>query len=113
MSEARLAAGVEASAFLRQAEIDGGFGAVIHKGDAERGTLVIAVSRRGQPVACLARQLGAAGTYRWEQVGPGAADVAAVTDFLASRRRRDPDEWQIELDIPSAEQFIAETTSSG
>lgn len=113
MSEARLAAGIEASAFLRQAEISGGFGAVIHKGDAERGTLLIAVSSRGRPVACLARQLSSADTYRWQLVGPGDSHPSTVTEFLASRRRRDPDEWQIELDIPSAEQFIAETTSLG
>lgn len=108
--DARLAAGVEASAFLRLAEQQGGFGAVLHKGDAERGTLLLAVNQRGVPIACLARQLGGDGQYRWSQVSPGESDWP---DFLKRRVRNDPDEWQIELDIPLAERFIAETTGLG
>ena len=112
MSEPRLAAGFEASAFLRQAETVGGFGMILHRGDAERGTLLLSIAERGVPVTCLARQLGATG-YEWRSVGPGGEDAQKLVEFLEKRRRNDPDEWQIELDIPSAERFIAETTATG
>ncbi|MCA1654304.1 MAG: DUF1491 family protein [Sphingomicrobium sp.] len=113
MPEARLAAGIEASAFLRRAEALGGCGAVLHKGDAERGALLLAISERGIPLSCLARALGAEGRYGWARVGPSQAEAPMLTDFLARRRRSDPDEWQIELDIPLAERFIAETIAMG
>ena len=113
MSEARLAAGVEASAFLRLVEQQGGFGAVLHKGDATRGALLLAISERGVAVICLARELTMSGNYAWARVGPAAADAELLRNFLEKRRRGDPDEWQIELDVPSAERFIAETTDLG
>ncbi|WP_309611333.1 DUF1491 family protein [Sphingomonas sp.] len=113
MSEARLAAEVEASALLRLVEQRGGFGAVLHKGDATRGALLLAISERGAAVTCLARELTMSGNYGWARVGPATADAGMLRNFLEKRRRGDPDEWQIELDVPSAERFIAETTDLG
>ena len=112
MSEARLAPAIEASAFVRQAEISGGFGMILHRGDAQRGTLLLSIAERGQPLTCLARELGAIG-YAWQRVGPDLAESAELRLFLEKRRRNDPDEWQIELDIPSAERLVAEMTSTG
>jgi len=107
-----LAPGIEASAFLRRAEAAGGFGMILHKGDGDRGTLLLSIAERGEPVACLARELGAAG-YEWRRVGPDAGDSPNLRLFLEKRRRNDPDEWQIELDVPSAERFVAETSATG
>lgn len=112
MSEARLAPGIEASAFLRQAEALGGFGMILHKGDGERGTVLLSIAERGEPATCLARELGLAG-YAWRRVGPEAGETENLRLFLEKRRRNDPDEWQIELDVPSAERFIAETSLMG
>ncbi|MEO6247914.1 MAG: DUF1491 family protein [Sphingomicrobium sp.] len=112
VSEARLAPGIEASAFLRRAEALGGFGMILHRGDSDRGTLLLSIATRGEPLTCLARELGAGG-YAWHQVGPEAGDSQNLRLFLEKRRRNDPDEWQIELDIPSAEQFVAETSDAG
>ena len=112
MSEARLAPAIEASAFLRRAEALGGFGMILNRGDGERGTVLLSIAERGQPVACLARSLGIAG-YRWEEVGPEPGDSENLKLFLEKRRRNDPDEWQIELDIPSAQRLIAELARTG
>jgi hypothetical protein len=112
MTEARLAPAIEASAFLRQAEVAGGFGMILHKGDAERGTLLLSIAERGEPAACLARELGLAG-YAWRRVGPEAGDSENLRLFLEKRRRNDPDEWQIELDIPFAQRLVAEMTATG
>ena len=54
------------------------------------------------------------GAYRWQAVGP--AEISSsdeIRDFLAKRTRFDADLWAIELDVAEAEQFIAETTTSG
>lgn len=111
--ESRLAAGFEATALLRRAETLGGFGTVLHKGDAERGALLIAVSQRGVAIACLARSLGIAGRYAWARVGPAEPTPSELDEWLARRRKNDLDEWQIELDIPLAERFVAETIAAG
>jgi len=113
MSDARLAAHIEVRGLLRRAEAEGGFGTVLSKGDPERGTLLLVVTERGDHRAILERRLQADWSYRWSSVGPEAGDSQAVTQHLARARDRDPDCWIVELDIPSSERFIAETTFEG
>lgn len=111
--EARLTAGLEVSALLRRAEGLGGFGTVLGKGDEQRGTILIAVLERGVHQALLDRHLQADGRYGWSRVGPEAGEPEKIATFIAQRRRSDPDQWVIELDIPDAERFIAETSGEG
>ena len=93
---------------------EGGFGAVMKKGDAERGSLLLFVSSRGAHIAALERVLNLDGTYRWQRVGPAeSASSAEIADFLVRRTRFDEDMWAVELDIADAERFIAETTATG
>lgn len=110
----RLPARLEASSMVRRAEVEGGFGMVLARGDPDRGSLLLLIARRGGHVACLERGLGAGGHYAWQKVGPlaGASD-SEVRDWSQKRRANDPDLWLIELDIPLPERFIAETTSIG
>jgi hypothetical protein len=105
----RLAAGMEASALLRQAEQCGGFGTVLHRGDLERGTLLLLISERGRHLVILERRLQSDGGYDWERTGPEQGDSAGAAQHVARTRRFDPDCWVLELDVPSAERFIAET----
>lgn len=113
MSE-RLPADLEVTGILRRVEAGGGFGAVIRKGDPERGSILLLIAGRGRHVACLERVLALDGTYRWQAVGPAdSASSSEVTDFVDGRARFDEDLWAIELDIAEPERFIAETTASG
>ena len=113
MSE-RLPAHLEVGAIVRRAQAAGDFAAVIRKGDADRGSLLLLIASRGRHVACLERVLTHAGDYRWQTVGPSeSASSADLADFLARRTRFAEDLWAIELDIAQPERFIAETTSSG
>lgn len=99
---------------LRHAEALGGFGVVLRKGDPERGSILLVISSRGRHVACLERVLSLDGTYSWRAVGPDeSASSIEIADFLAKRARFDEDSWVLELDIPHAERFIAETTAAG
>jgi hypothetical protein len=111
MSEARLAASVEAAGLVRRAEAQGGFAAILRKGDAERGALLILVRSRGLYFASLERSLAMDGGYRWAPVGPAeSATEEEVAEFLQKRVRFDDDLWLIELDVAHPERFIAETT---
>ena len=110
----RLPAHVEAAGFLRNAEQAGGFGAVLKKGDPDRGSLILVIGNRGQHFGCLERTLARDGAYRWEQVGPTqGAGTETIADWSQKRVSFDSDLWLIELDIPSPERFIAETTALG
>ena len=112
MTEARLAAAVEASALMRQVAADGGFATILARGDAERGVLLLIIIERGRNVAVLERMLNAQGQYSWSR-GSREMDGPALAEWLQKRRRNDSDLWLIELDVPDAERFIAETTLKG
>ena len=110
----RLPAHLEAAALIRQAEAEGGFGTVVKRGDAERGSLILLVASRGRHEACLERALGADGNYGWRRAGPTAgADPQTLADWSQKRIRFDEDSWLIELDIADPERFIAETGAKG
>lgn len=108
----RLPAHLEAAALIRQVEADGGFAAILRKGDRDRGALILLIRSRGQVVGILERRLAADFRYRWslEEQGSQAAQDDARLD---SRLRSDPDCWLIELDIAQPERFIAETIAGG
>jgi hypothetical protein len=110
----RLSASVEATGLIRKAEGAGDFGAVLRKGDPERGALLLVVRSRGAYVSCLQRSLSMDGRYSWRAVGPASGEMEEkVSQFLARQAGFDPDLWLIELDIAQPERFIAETTSAG
>ncbi|MFL6857856.1 MAG: DUF1491 family protein [Allosphingosinicella sp.] len=107
--EPRLATGVLVSALRRKAEAEGGFGAVLSKGDETAGAILVILTERGAGPLVYERLLGPDGRYAW---GPSTASqpesAAEVPSFVARRRRFDPDLWVLELDVPSAERFAAE-----
>jgi hypothetical protein len=109
----RLNSSIEVSGLVRRAEAEGGFAAILHKGDAERGAILIIVRQRGDYVACLERTLGFDGRYTWGRTGPDKASAPEIlAEFLERRVKFDSDSWLIELDIAQPERFIAETTSA-
>jgi len=113
VSDGRLPSGLEASAIMRRAESLGGFATVLHRGDPDRGALLLVISSRGRHIACLERQLAMDGRDLWNVIGPSESDSSAdLPQFLAGRTRFDADLWLIELDIAHPERFIAETTSA-
>lgn len=107
--EARIAASVMASALIRKAECDGGFGAVLAKGDPTAGSILVILLEKGTDPRLFERLLQPDGAYAWIDGGSlSLEDPRQVPEFIARRRRFDPDLWIIELDIPSAERFAAE-----
>lgn len=111
MSAARLPAHVEVAGLIRRVEQGGGHGAVLHKGDAERGAILLVIAARGRPVACLERLLDIGGAYRWS--ASGSSSPEQIADHVEKRRRFDTDSWLIELDVADPERFIATLGTEG
>jgi hypothetical protein len=110
---ARLTSQVLVSSLIRRAEVGGGFGAVLAKGDATAGAILLVMAERGTRTALLERLLQPDGHYAWQQSGPADADEADFGAWLARRRRTDPDLWVVELDVADATTFAAGLNEAG
>jgi hypothetical protein len=110
---ARLTSQVLVSSLIRRAEVAGGFGAVLAKGDATAGAILLILAERGTRNRLLERLLQPDGSYAWQESGPAAADEAEFGAWLARRRRTDPDLWLVELDLADAGAFAAAINEAG
>ena len=104
MSGPRLASSIKVSALLRRIDAAGGFGAVLARGDATAGSIAVVTREQGVDTL-LTPMFSGTGGYEWVAVATGEAIPAAID----RARRGDPDLWIVELDIPDAARFIAET----
>jgi hypothetical protein len=109
---ARLTSQVLVSSLLRRAQAEGGFGAVLAKGDPTAGAVMLVLAERGVRTALLERLLQPDGRYAWQESGR-AADETAYRALVERRRRGDPDLWLVELDVADAERFAAEMNEAG
>lgn len=95
----RLTSAVLVSALIRKAEAEGGTGAVLAKGDATAGALLLLIADRGRTVAVRERGLRFDGSPGWISTGPADLDDgAALADYLERRRKFDTDLWLVEFD---------------
>lgn len=100
MSEPRVKAGIWVAMALRLADQSGRPGAVLRRGDADAGgVLVVLRGRDGLSVLSQAR--GADGAAGWiRATGTGPVDDAAADAYVARQVRIDPDLWVVEFDAP-------------
>ena len=113
MTEARLRSALLVNGLARLADSQGGFAAVLAKGDAEAGAVLVILAEKGRKLRILERAMQGDGRYIWQDIGTQALGSTEETEkFLGKRRKFDPDIWLIELDIPSAERFTAEMNES-
>lgn len=109
----RLASSVLVAALLRRAQDEGGNGAVLAKGDPTAGSVTVILAEKGRKVCFLERLLLPGGNYAWQRSGQDIENEDEFGNFLARRRKYDPDIWILELDIASAERFAAEMNAVG
>lgn len=110
----RLTSALLVSALVRRVSNEGGNAVIVAKGDATAGSILLICLDKGARTAFRERLLGADGRYGWAAVGPALdAEFTEVDGWLARRQSRDPDLWIVELDIPNAERFAAETSGDG
>jgi hypothetical protein len=105
---ARLASGALVNALIRRVSREGGFAAVLARGDETAGAILIVAQDRGADIRVWERGIGPDGRVALIATGP-SGESQAVADYWMMRRRGDPDLWVVELDIAQAERFAAET----
>lgn len=111
---ARLRSRMLVDAIRRRVEAAGGSATVVAHGDDVSGSLLLVLARHGRVWRILERGLGPDGDYRWIQAGPGEDEkAAAFDDYVARRRRSDPDLWAIEIDSPDTMDWVEEMTGIG
>ncbi|MEO9599158.1 DUF1491 family protein [Parasphingorhabdus sp.] len=94
---------------LRLADQNGGFGAVLKKGDRISGAILIQCVEKGENPKLLENMPSLDGSPNWQAIWPQNTDNnRELSDYIAQRFRFDSDMWLIELDIPDAERLIAE-----
>ncbi|QPC98710.1 DUF1491 family protein [Qipengyuania soli] len=108
MSDARLPAHLEVSALLRLVESNGGFAAVLQRGERDAGTIMILTTERGNNTILWERmpQLDNSRPYTRSRT-QGVENKKDFDEYIQRRMRQDPDAWVIELDIVNAERFIS------
>ena len=106
MSE-RLPAHLEIAGLIRLVESNGGSAMVLAKGERDAGTLLLVTMFRGQDAKLYERMPQLDGTRPF--VATKSQNIENTTEFseyLAKRRRQDPDMWILEVDIDDAERFV-------
>ncbi|MDQ8757017.1 DUF1491 family protein [Sphingosinicella sp. LHD-64] len=107
----RVASAVLASALIRRAEAEGGFGVVVAKGDETAGAIAVILAEKGRKACLLERALQPDGRYAWQASSQDVEKAEEFERLLKRKRSFDPDLWIVELDIASAERFAAEMSA--
>ncbi len=103
----RLPAHLEVSGLVRRVQQEGGFAAILAKGEREAGTVLVVLAHRGAPQRAFERMPLASGERRWALAREeDPADPQTFSAWLDRRRGQDPDLWVVELDVPQGERFI-------
>lgn len=111
---ARAASGLLVHALIRAAQAEGGFAAVLHKGDAVAGAILLQCRKGAADIRLFERQhdfskgyvLAPCATQSW-------GNEAQMTQYIERRRRSDPDLWVVELDSANAERLAAAIMTQG
>lgn len=94
---------------LRLANQNGGFAAVLKKGDRISGAILIQCVEKGENPRLLENMPSLDGQPNWQKIWPqDTENNTLLSEYVAQRFRFDSDMWLIELDIPDAERLIAE-----
>lgn len=103
----RLPANLEVSALLRRVQAEGGFATVLHKGEADSGSILVVTVERSGISTIYDRMPALDGSRKWHPAFVQDPENKQVfQDYLDRRVIQDPDIWIIELDIANAERFI-------
>jgi hypothetical protein len=104
----RLPTHLAVGALVRRVNDAGGFAVVRARGEAQSGAFLIVIEEEGR-IRGLERFRDLDDRETLVPAGPSDGDGAAMDDYWRKRRVSDPDLWVIELMIPQAERFVAET----
>ncbi|WP_022684716.1 DUF1491 family protein [Sphingomonas phyllosphaerae] len=107
----RLPTHLAIGALLRRVNDSGGLAVVRARGEPQGGAILVLIAE-GRGLRAIERMRGLDDRDALVAAGPESNETAMLEDYWQNRRRRDPDLWVIELDVPDAERFVAETILS-
>jgi hypothetical protein len=98
------------SALIRRAQLGGAFATIAHRGDAERGDVVVKVTPERGKARLYAPAFNPDGPLEFEALPPGDgdADEADVEALIAKRLKMDRDLWVIEIEDRDGRHFLTE-----
>ena len=100
MSEPRIKAAIWVSMALRMGNADGRFGAVLRKGDADAGGVLV-VLRGREGLSVISQIRSADGELVWMRAtGPAPVGQDATDAYVARQVKFDSDLWVIEFEAP-------------
>ncbi|OYW88471.1 MAG: hypothetical protein B7Z20_02445 [Sphingobium sp. 32-64-5] len=95
-------------ALVRRISAEGGFAAVLHRGDSISGAILVSCPDADRKSRLFERMPDFSGGYGLVPVARSSwGDEDQITDYIVRRRNADPDLWVVELDIPNGERFAA------
>ena len=103
------------SALIRRAELGGAFATIVHRGDAERGDVLVKVMRGRGEAQLYAPAFNPDGPVEFERLaaGDGATDEAAADALAARRLAYDRDLWVVEIEDREGRHFLTEKVRDG
>jgi hypothetical protein len=94
------------SALLRRAMSAGAFATIVHRGDEDRGDVLVKVMRGRGEAQLYAPAFNPEGPSEFERLAP--EDEAGVDALIAKRRASDRDLWVIEIEDRDGRHFLTE-----
>jgi hypothetical protein len=110
----RLPAHLEAAALIRRTQAEGGFAAVLAKGEPEAGSLLVVITENGVNSRAYERMPQLDGSRQWHRAKrQDIENPHEFSEYLTRRRTQDSDLWILELDIADGERLIGLEPSAG
>ena len=110
--EARLKSGIWVKALIRRCDLAAIAVAVVARGDADAGAVLLKFNGRDAGCFVLAQARGQDGELLWMRAtGPAPVAEADADSYIERQRRRDPDLWVVEIESGSTEPVIDERTA--
>ena len=94
------------SALLRRASVAGAFATIVHRGDADRGDVLVKVMRARGEADLYAPAFNPEGPSSFEKLA--AEGETGVDSLIARRRASDRDLWVVEIEDTAGRHFLTE-----